>query len=270
MAYVAQVFSKTRRVLAPPAHGIDGALKKIFLLLRALTGHDFTHYKRTTILRRIKRRMAVHKLARISDYVHYLQTQPMEVGRLFDDLLINVTGFFREPGSFEALREQVFPIIFDRPNSAAGAGRRVRVWVPGCATGEEVYSLAIAILEYLGDRALGTAIQIFGTDIDVNAIEKARTGIFGDQIVGQVVIMPLRRFAEQGGEHRIDAGFLPQFAQRGFIRVFARIDAALGHLPGFHHLIEALTSEDQASRIDQHYPHTGAIGQARLVFTRDG
>jgi two-component system, chemotaxis family, CheB/CheR fusion protein len=207
----------------------EDELSKIFMVLRSRTGNDFTYYKRTTILRRIKRRMAVHKLDRVSDYVHYLQTQPEEVERLFDDLLINVTGFFREREAFEALHERVFPIIFDRPDSAAGAGRRVRVWVPGCATGEEVYSLAIAILEYLGDRALGTAIQIFGTDIDVNAIEKARTGIFGDQIVAQVSPARLRRFfVKVAGGYQITKGIrnLCVFAVQNLVKdpPFSRLD----------------------------------------------
>jgi two-component system CheB/CheR fusion protein len=210
-------------------------LSKIFMVVRSRTGNDFTHYKRTTILRRIKRRMAVHKLARISDYVHYLQTQPMEVGRLFDDLLINVTGFFREPGAFEALREQVFPVIFDGASSDsdsgadASAGRRVRVWVPGCATGEEAYSLAIAIVEYLGHREIGAAIQIFGTDIDVNAIEKARVGIFGDQILGQVSPARLRRFfVKVAGGYQITKGIrdLCVFAVQNLVKdpPFSRLD----------------------------------------------
>lgn len=213
----------------------EGELSKIFMILRAHTGNDFTFYKRTTILRRIKRRMAVHKLDRVSDYVRYLQTQPAEVGRLFDDLLINVTGFFREPDAFEALREQVFPVIFDGPRSGsdagadAGAGRRVRVWIPGCATGEEAYSLAILIVEYLGERAHGIAIQIFGTDIDVHAIEKARTGIFGDQILAQVSPARLRRFfVKVAGGYQIAKGIrdLCIFAVQNLVKdpPFSRLD----------------------------------------------
>ncbi|MBK1646133.1 chemotaxis protein CheR [Thiocapsa imhoffii] len=211
----------------------ESELSKIFMILRARTGNDFTLYKRTTILRRIKRRMAVHKLDRVSDYVHYLQTQPTEVSRLFDDLLINVTGFFREPDAFETLREQVFPIIFDRLSSDSGgefsARRRVRVWVPGCASGEEAYSLAILIIEYLGERAHGTTIQIFGTDIDVHAIDKARTGLFGDEIVTQLSPARLRRFfVKVAGGYQITKGIrdLCVFAVQNLVKdpPFSRLD----------------------------------------------
>ncbi|UHD17058.1 chemotaxis protein CheB [Thiocapsa bogorovii] len=185
------------RTIAQLPSGNEEDLGKIFMMLRTRTGNDFSLYKRDTILRRIKRRMAVHRIERFAGYVRYLQSEPEEIGRLFDDLLISVTGFFREPEAFDALREKVFPVVFAEPD----AERPVRVWVPGCATGEEAYSIAIAMLEYLGDRATGTRIQIFGTDIDAKAIEKARTGLFADPLVAHLAPEQLKRFfvKEAGG-----------------------------------------------------------------------
>ncbi|NCC29465.1 MAG: chemotaxis protein CheR, partial [Gammaproteobacteria bacterium] len=169
--------------------GNEEDLGKIFMLLRTHTGNDFSFYKRDTILRRIKRRMAVHRINRLAEYLRYLQSEPEEIARLFDDLLISVTGFFREPEAFDALREKVFPVLFAEPD----AERPVRVWVPGCATGEEAYSIAIAMIDFLGDRAPGTRIQIFGTDIDAKAIEKARAGLFAEPLVAHLEPEQLRR-----------------------------------------------------------------------------
>jgi two-component system CheB/CheR fusion protein len=189
------------RAIAELPGGNEEDLGKIFMMLRTRTGNDFSFYKRDTILRRIKRRMAVHRLDRLADYVRYLQSQPEELGRLFDDLLISVTGFFREPEAFDALRETVFPVLFAELDTE----RPVRVWVPGCATGEEAYSIAIAMIEYLGDRATGTRIQIFGTDIDAKAIEKARAGLFADQLVAHLAAEQLKRYFDKaaGGGYEV-------------------------------------------------------------------
>ncbi|EGV20358.1 chemotaxis protein CheB [Thiocapsa marina] len=178
------------RTIAQLPGGNEEDLGRIFMMLRTRTGNDFSFYKRDTILRRIRRRMAVHRIDRLAEYVRYLQSEPEEVSRLFDDLLISVTGFFREPEAFDALREKVFPVLFAEPD----AERPVRVWVPGCATGEEAYSIAIAMLESLGERAAGTRIQIFGTDIDPKAIEKARAGLFADPLVAHLTPEQLKRF----------------------------------------------------------------------------
>jgi two-component system, chemotaxis family, CheB/CheR fusion protein len=178
------------RTIAELPGGNEEELGKVFMMLRTHTGNDFSFYKRDTILRRIKRRMAVHRIDRFAEYVRYLQSEPEEIARLFDDLLISVTGFFREPEAFDALREKVFPVLF----AELDAERPVRVWVPGCATGEEAYSIAIAMIEYLGERAIGTRIQIFGTDIDAKAIEKARAGVFADPLVAHLAPEQLKRF----------------------------------------------------------------------------
>lgn len=153
----------------------EDALNKIFILLRRQSGVDFTYYKQTTIQRRIQRRMLLHRLDRLSDFVRYLQENPEEVSALYHDILINVTSFFRDPEIFDALKEKVFPAMVHKDRTVETP---LRIWVPGCATGEEPYSIAIALLEYLGDTASNVAIQIFATDIDDEALEKARNGIY--------------------------------------------------------------------------------------------
>ena len=145
-------------------------LNLVFNLLRKSTGVDFTHYRQTTILRRIHRRMIVHKMEKIDEYVKYLQTNPAENKALYQDMLINVTSFFRNSKVFDALKAQVFPAIL-KNRSAEGS---LRIWTPGCASGEETYSVAIALLESLGDKTSQTHVQFFGTDISESGISKAR------------------------------------------------------------------------------------------------
>lgn len=169
---------------------IGTELEKVFMLLRNRTGNDFTHYKQTTLHRRIMRRMLVNKIDRLKDYVRYLNSHPAEVDALFQDILINVTSFFRDPEAFETLKITVFPVILqDRIND-----HPIRIWVPGCSTGEEVYSIIISLLEYLGDDVAGTTIQVFASDIDAQAINKARTGIYPEGITANVSSERLRRF----------------------------------------------------------------------------
>ena len=165
-------------------------LSLVFNLLRKSTGVDFTHYRQTTILRRIHRRMVVHKMEKIDEYVKYLQTNPAEIKALYQDMLINVTSFFRNPKVFDALRAQVFSSIM-KNRSAEGS---LRIWTPGCASGEETYSVAIALLEYLGDKASQTHVQFFGTDISESAISKARGGLYPENIQADVSPERLRRF----------------------------------------------------------------------------
>jgi len=175
-------------------------LNMIFQLLRRTTGVDFTHYRQTTILRRIQRRMVVHKIDRLPEYVKYIQTNPTEIKALYQDMLINVTSFFRNPGMFEALKTEVFArILKDR-----GAEWAVRMWTPGCASGEETYSVAIALLEFLGDKASEVTIQLFGTDVSETSIIKARTGVYPENIQGDVSADRLRRFfTKTEGGYRI-------------------------------------------------------------------
>jgi two-component system, chemotaxis family, CheB/CheR fusion protein len=175
-------------------------LSSIFGMLRRATGLDFTHYRQTTIVRRIHRRMVVHKIEKLDDYVKYLRSNPAELKALYQDMLINVTSFFRNPRVFDALKSQVFPnILRNRPTDST-----IRIWTPGCASGEESYSLAILLLEFLGDKAAHVPIQLFGTDVSETSITKARAGVYPDNIRGDVPAERLRRyFTQTEGGYRI-------------------------------------------------------------------
>jgi two-component system CheB/CheR fusion protein len=160
----------------------EDELKKLFILVRSQTGHDFSLYKDTTILRRIDRRMTVNQIGELRIYVRYLQQNPLEVQTLFKELLIGVTNFFRDPEAFQALRNKVIPAIF----RGRSRERPVRVWVPGCSTGEEAYSIAIMIRDYALSHELEHDVQVFATDIDAESIEVARLGMYPDSIAVDV------------------------------------------------------------------------------------
>ncbi|MBC7690197.1 MAG: response regulator [Methylotenera sp.] len=166
------------------------SLNHIFLLLRNLCHVDFAHYKSNTIGRRIDRRMVLCKVKDQNAYAQLLSHDPGEVKALFDDLLINVTSFFRDPEAFKALTEKVFPKLVE--NRAPGTP--IRVWSMGCSTGEEAYSIAISLLEYLGDKASSTPIQVFGSDISEQAIQKARLGEYPETIAREVSRERLNRY----------------------------------------------------------------------------
>jgi len=178
-----------------PAAADSGAAEQdrfieIFQLLRTATGVDFALYKHGTLQRRILRRMALHKIETAERYAQFLRDNAQELKALFHDILISVTGFFREPSTFDGLKKLVFPAIF-RDRSPENP---VRVWVPGCSTGEEAYSVAICLLEYMRDAALEIPIQIFGTDLSEPALERARAGVYPDSIAADVSVDRLRRF----------------------------------------------------------------------------
>ncbi|HAH05991.1 MAG TPA: hypothetical protein DCM05_05585 [Elusimicrobia bacterium] len=201
-AYAARAYGKAARAAAPEAPEGEDPLKKIFILLRAQTGHDFSHYKRNTIVRRVERRMAVQQVDRMDRYVRVLREHPAETEALFRDLLIGVTHFFRDPKEFQALEEKVLPRLFaDKP-----AGSTVRVWVPACSTGEEAYSIAILLQERLDALKRNTQVVVFATDIDPRALECARAGVYPASIAADVSPKRLARFFSQdakGGSYRI-------------------------------------------------------------------
>ena len=156
--------TKTETVLGP-----------FFSLLKSNFKVDFSHYKEAFLNRRIKRRMVLNHIENIRDYSDYVRKHPDELQKLFDDLLVGVTSFFREPNTFTLLKEKVFPELL----RGKTAQQSIRVWVIGCSSGEEAYSLAIALLDFLEENALtGIPIQIFGTDINQKNIDKARQGIY--------------------------------------------------------------------------------------------
>jgi len=192
--------------IVPPERKIEPEktetdLKKIMMLLRTSFGIDFTHYKETTINRRITRRMVINKTKNMKEYFEYLRSNPKEPQALFDDLLIGVTSFFREPKTFEALKEKVLPEFLKNKS----LGESIRVWVPGCSTGEEVYSFAIAIQEFLEEKAAPEIkVQIFGTDANEKNIEKARQGIYPKTIEDHVSESQLKQFfSKQNGNYQI-------------------------------------------------------------------
>jgi two-component system CheB/CheR fusion protein len=152
-------------------------LTHLFRLLRAASGVDFSAYKKSTIWHWLARCMALHKLESIAEYLEFLDRNREEVDVLFREILIPVTAFLRDPEVFAALREKIFPQIL----AARHAGEPVRIWVPGCSTGEEVYSIAICLLEHLGERTSTTPIQIFGTDVSDVATQKARMGEYSEE-----------------------------------------------------------------------------------------
>ncbi|MBX3470584.1 MAG: PAS domain-containing protein [Planctomycetes bacterium] len=181
------------------APDLDG-LPRIFSLLRGAFGHDLSLYKQGTILRRIERRMALRKAERLDDYARLLQSSPAELTALYRDLLIGVTSFFRDGEPFDALRAAVFPAILGKRSHDVP----VRVWVPGCSSGEEAYSIAIAMLEFLGDRAQDLRLQVFGTDVDGAAIERARRGVYPENIALDVSPERLHRFfVKKDGHYQI-------------------------------------------------------------------
>ena len=169
------------------------AMATIYSLLRAATGVDFTHYKQTTLKRRMQRRMLLYKLERMEDYAEYLQNTPTEVTALYHDIFIHVTSFFRDPESFEALSSKVFPEIVKGKSSKTP----IRIWVAGCSTGEEPYSIAICLLEFLADRGTDLPIQIYATDISENAIAHARRGFYTPAQVADISPQRLHRFFVQ-------------------------------------------------------------------------
>jgi two-component system, chemotaxis family, CheB/CheR fusion protein len=186
--YVAPV--KPERVVPKSEPVAEDHLAKAFVWLRSATGVDFNHYKRATIVRRIRRRMVLHNMESLSDYIRYLQGNRGELEALYHDILINVTSFFREPEGFETLKKEVFPqLMVNRPPEA-----RLRIWVPACSTGEEAYSIAICATEFLREIKSGAGLQIFATDISEGALEKARLGRYTPSDVSGVDADRLRQF----------------------------------------------------------------------------
>ncbi|MGL5923053.1 chemotaxis protein CheB, partial [Chroococcidiopsis sp.] len=234
---------------------VDGkdSIQQIFAMLRTVAGIDFTNYKRPTLLRRLKRRLVLHKIETLEDYVKYLQAHPIEIEALSQEFLIHVTSFFRDPEVFQALKTQVFPRI----TSDKSLSKPIRIWIPGCSTGEEVYSIAICLLEFLSELATKPTIQLFGTDISELAIQKARSGTYPQSLVDHVSPERLRRFfVKVDGEYQIvkkiremcvfakqDLGADPPFSNLDLIscrNVFIYLEKVLQQrvIPLFHYSLK--------------------------------
>lgn len=193
LAYVSHAFVASPLTIAAQAPQSADDLEAIFRLLRSQTGHDFSQYKRNTMIRRVERRMAVHQIDRLEHYVRYLQITRSEVDALFRDLLIGVTNFFRDAEIFDEIQKKVIPQLF----AGKAGGEAIRVWVPGCSTGEEAYSIAILLRERMEEMKENFKVQIFATDIDKDAIESARAGIYPSSIIADVSPERLAHFFDQ-------------------------------------------------------------------------
>ncbi|MDO8880317.1 MAG: chemotaxis protein CheB [Coriobacteriia bacterium] len=197
------------------AEGDGQAFEDIVSRVRKSSGLDLTHYKQPTIIRRIERRMAMNRITSMEDYVALIDRDPEELPRLQDDVLVRVTSFFRDPLTFEALKAEFVPSIVERRR---GDSAPIRVWVPGCATGEEPYSIAIVLLEALGAAGVDCSIQVFASDLREQDLEFARRGIYPVQIESDVSEERLARYFV-----RVESGYRIGKAVRQTC-VFARHD----------------------------------------------
>jgi two-component system CheB/CheR fusion protein len=203
----------------------EGAFRQLLTLLRLRKGTDFTHYKQKTIRRRVERRMTLNKLKTIRAYVDFFKENPAEQDLLYQDLLIPVTGFFRDPTTFDTVRESLLPLLF----TGREDGSPLRIWIAGCSTGEETYSMAIAINEFLGARADAFPIQIFSTDVAEKSIAIARKGIYTTAEVGGLSPVRLKKYFERiAGSYHVSKSIreICVFAHHDFLKSppFARMD----------------------------------------------
>jgi two-component system CheB/CheR fusion protein len=198
IGYIRQPYVRGYKIHIGAEH-LD-AMQKVLMLVRSRTGHDFRHYKQNTVHRRVERRMALHKITDIGNYILYLKGTPDEVNALFKDLIIEVTSFFRDPKAFEVLGKKIIPAIVERKKPDSD----VRVWVPGCATGEEAFSVAMLFQEAMDRLNKHLDVQIFATDINKETIEKARTAQFPEGISADITAERLGRFfIKEGGVYRV-------------------------------------------------------------------
>ena len=198
--HTAHASQKVAPRIAPTDGPISGTLQKVFVILRARTKHDFSFYKQNTILRRIERRMNVHQIDDVSNYVRYLQESEREADVLFKELLIGVTSFFRDPEAFEVLRTTALPkLLADKPDDYT-----IRIWIPGCSSGEEAYSVAMVLCECMEQVGRHFHVQVFGTDLDEAAICVARAGLYPASIAADVGPERIKRFfiKEDDGHYR--------------------------------------------------------------------
>ncbi|MFZ0390420.1 MAG: CheR family methyltransferase [Calditrichia bacterium] len=203
----------------------ESTFKRLLYFLTAKSGYDFSNYKRNTIIRRIRRRMSIHQIESMNRYLHYVQENPHEINGLFKELLISVTNFFRDPEAFQIIKDDVFPELFDdKPE-----GYKIRIWVPGVATGEEAYSIAMVLKEYMEENQKDFDVQIFATDIDEDSVETARAGVYPSSISQDVSESRLKQFFEKDGNaFRINSEIREMiiFASQNLIKdpPFTRLD----------------------------------------------
>ncbi len=225
LAYIQRPATQRAEATAERAVTLTNVLSKIFILLRARTGHDLSQYKKTTIIRRLERRMAVNRIDSLAVYLRYLRENAAEAQTLFKECLIGVSNFFRDPDAFEALKQKVIPALFERKSHK----QALRVWAPGCATGEEAYSLAMLLQEQMDSLQQWYTVQIFATDLDRAAIETARLGMYPENIITDVPPQYLQRcFTKEHLTYRVkrDLRDMLVFAEHNLIQdpPFSNID----------------------------------------------
>ena len=203
----------------------EGAFRQLLTLLRLRKGTDFTYYKQTTIRRRIERRMGLNKIKTVAAYLNFFKESPAEQDLLYQDLLIPVTGFFRDPATYEAVRESLLPPLF----AGKEDGSQLRIWIAGCSTGQETYSMAICLNEYLGARADAFQIQIFSTDVSERSIASARKGVYSKTEIGGLSPERLDKYFEKiAGSYHVNKSIrdICVFAHHNFLKSppFARMD----------------------------------------------
>jgi two-component system CheB/CheR fusion protein len=223
--FLIQYINHTLDKTIPVADSISNEINQILTLLHGHISHDFSSYKPNTIFRRIQKRLNLLQIDSLSFYIHYLQQNPVELNILFKELLINVTNFFRDPAAFQALKNEIIEkILKNKPMDLS-----VRVWVPGCSTGEEAYSIAILLQECMLQLKKHFNVQIFGTDIDEDAIEIARAGIFSPHLLdGLTSEQRDRFFTKEGDDYKVSSDIRKMiiFATQNLVKdpPFTRLD----------------------------------------------
>jgi two-component system CheB/CheR fusion protein len=203
----------------------EDTFRQLLIVLRLRKGTDFTYYKQTTIRRRIHRRMGLNKIKDVTAYLAFFKDNPAEQDLLYQDLVIPVTGFFRDPGTYEIVRQSLLPLLFTGKN----AGVPLRIWIAGCSTGQETYSMAISLYEYLGQAGEGYRIQIFSTDISETSIAVARKGVYSRTEVAGLSDELLEKYFEKvAGSYHVNKSIreICVFAHHNFLKSppFARMD----------------------------------------------
>ena len=278
------------RTVIRPGEVLDGDgkrdLNKILVYLRDHVGNDFSRYKTNTTLRRIERRMNLHQITTLPNYAQYLQSDPVEAHALFSDLLIGVTSFFRDPSTYDALLQEGFPQLLDKKPE----GSTVRVWVPACSTGEEAYSLAMLLQEYRTLHKRRFTIQMFATDIDGAAIDKARHGLYPEGIVNHMSPVRMKSFfVKEDSHYRVkselrdcitfathnllsDAPFtrLDILSCRNFL-IYLRPETQHGLIPMFHYALKpmGLLMLGTAETIEGFTHLFTPLDRKSRIFTRD-
>jgi two-component system, chemotaxis family, CheB/CheR fusion protein len=229
LARIGRRAGAARGPVGPVEAGVDAPaseLDALFGLLLKASGVDFRHYKQSTLQRRIKRRMLLHHVLKLKEYLRFIERNPTELDALYSDLLIHVTEFFRDPGAFDSLGQRILPMLMQDRKPEDGP---LRIWIPGCSTGQEVYSLAMVVLEFLWERdkkrklaaAPHAAMQIFATDISDFAIDRARSGVYAaNEVTGISMERLARFFVRHGGGYQIHKSIREMcvFAKQNVVR----------------------------------------------------